>query len=111
LSAETARKIQPAQDDFADLIASDSTIQEFRAIERCESLDALLIPIFKSEYRPNYAERMHECYPIAAIKLGLGYFIICGMVIKQEAHKSLVEQTIVRICDVLSKRGSLEQFV
>jgi hypothetical protein len=111
ISAQAARKIQAAQDDFADLVTSDSTIQEFRAIERCESLDALLIPIFKSEYQPNYAERMHECYPIAAIRLGLGYFIICGMVVKQEADKTLVQQTVARICDVLSKKGRLEQFV
>jgi hypothetical protein len=108
LSHETTRQLRPANDDFADLVNSDSRVQEYRAIERCESSDAFLLPIFKSDYQPNYAERKHECYPIAAISLGLGCFIICGIVAEEEYHRSLVEQTIVRLCDVLSKNGHLK---
>ena len=107
LGSETSRLVEATRHDFADLVSSRQQVQEFRAIERCESNNSILVPVLKSEYRPNYAQRMHECYPIAAVKHGLGYFVICGMVVKDERHKTLVESMIKKLCILLCKKGNL----
>ena len=102
LRSETTRKIEAVHKDFADIVQPDSEVQEFRAIERCEANNAELVPIFKSEYQYSPTQRTHECYPVAAVRFGLGYFVICGMVVKEEGHKSLIEKTVVKICNILT---------
>ena len=108
LSVEKDGTIQHAHKDFADILPSDSKMQEFRAIERCESTEAVLVPIFKSEYQYVDTGQKHECYPIGAVRYGLGYFIICGIILTEERHKTLIERTIVRACSILAERGRLE---
>jgi hypothetical protein len=105
---KTTRTVQSAHKEFANLLQSNATVQEFRAVERCESSDNELIPIFKAQYQYAPTERTHQCYPISALHHGLGYFLICGIVVNDEAHKNLIQKTIKRICTILAERGRLE---
>lgn len=108
LRPETTRTIQPAHKEFANLLQANTTVQEFRSVERCESSDNELIPVFRAQYQNFPTERIHECYPIAAIRHGLGYFVICGMVVNKQEHKNLVENIIAKICEILANRGRLD---
>lgn len=108
LGSETTRAIQAAHKGFEDLLELSPSVQEFRAIERCESMDNELIPIFKARYKYLPTEREHQCYPVAVIRHGLGYFVICGIIVNKQEHKTLVENTVVRLCRVLSEQGRLD---
>jgi len=91
-----------------DIIDENTIIQEFRSALRCETAEAQLIPIIRSEYLYHPTGRTHECYPIAAVKYGRGYLILVGMVIKKEEDLSLVIKAIKEIIERLRKEGSLE---
>lgn len=75
-----------------------SKVREFRSAIRCESKDTKLVPILIAK----------NCYPIAAIKYGLGYLIIVGIQLKEEKCLNPVIKVIKEICNKLSREGSLE---
>jgi len=52
--------------------------------------------------------RKHECYPIAAVKYGIGYLILIGMVLKEEKDLTLVLKAIMKIIEKLRENGLLE---
>jgi hypothetical protein len=109
LGSATIRPIQLVHEKFDDLLQSITSVQEFRSIDRCESDENELIPILKSEYQYAPTQRIHECYPVAVLRYGLGYFLFCGFVVNDEAHKTLVEKSISKICVILAERGRLER--
>jgi hypothetical protein len=108
LCSETTRVVTSAHQEFSDLVPPGLEVREYRAAERCELSEVALLPILKSEYRYADTSRMHECYPIAAVRYGLGFFMICGMIISDASHRVLVEKTIRRLADILARQGDLD---
>jgi len=93
---------------FRDIIEKDLVVHEFRSALRCEHPECQLIPIIRSEYVYRPTGKKHECYPIAAVKYGLGYLILVGLVLKEDKDLSLVVRTIKGVIEKLRKRGFLE---
>jgi len=93
---------------FDDVIDRSARVTEFRSAVRCESSESRLIPIIRCEYEYGPTSRKHECYPIAAVKYGIGYLILVGMILKEEKDFSLVIRTIKKISEILNETGSLE---
>jgi hypothetical protein len=101
------RSIEAKNAAHFDIIDENTIIQEFRSALRCETAEAQLIPIIRSEYLYHRTGRKHECYPIAAVKYGRGYLIHIGMVLKKEEDLSLVIKAIKKIIEGLCKEGKL----
>jgi len=95
-------------ESFNGLIDNGVKVQEFRSALRCESSEAQLIPIIRSEYVYQPTGRKHECYPIAAVKYGIGYLILIGMALKEEKDLTLVLKAIMKIIEKLRENGLLE---
>ena len=88
--------------------SEDIAIEEFRSALRCESPEAQLVPIIRSEYTYQFTDRIHECYPIAAVKYGIGYLILVGITLNKEKDLSLVISAINKIIEKLRENGSIE---
>jgi len=67
---------------FDDLVNNETEVIEFRSAERCELIDAKVMPMLRCEYVHESTGRVHECYPVATVKYGIGYLIIIGMTLK-----------------------------
>jgi hypothetical protein len=95
---------------FEDLVDDRTEVIEFRSAQRCETADVKLIPILRAKYKYKPTGRTHECYPIAAVKYGMGYLIIVGMTLKRERINDLllVTKVIKRIIKKLHEKGSLD---
>jgi len=93
---------------FDNFIIENTKIIEFRSALRCETAEAQLIPIIRSEYKYKRTGKIHECYPIAAVKYGRGYLILVGMRLKEEKDLTLVIMAIKKIIERLREKGSLE---
>lgn len=95
-------------DSFDGIVENNLDVQEFRSALRCEHPKCQLIPIIRSEYVYQPTGRRHECYPIAAVKYGLGYLILVGMVFKEDKDLSLATSAIKKVIERLSEKGFLE---
>lgn len=93
---------------FDNFIIENTKIPEFRSALRCETAEAQLIPIIRSEYKYKHTGKIHECYPIAAVKYGRGYLILVGMRLKEEKDLTLVIIAIKKIIERLREKGTLE---
>jgi hypothetical protein len=98
-----------AVNSFNGIVGENVDVQEFRSALRCENPECHLIPIIRSEYVYQPTGRKHECFPIAAVKYGLGYLILVGMVLKDDRDLSLVTRAIKKVIQRLSEKGFLEE--
>jgi hypothetical protein len=105
---EQTRSIRAAHRQFSDLISNSEVLQEFRAAVRCESTEATMIPILASSFRYAPTGRTHECYPITAVRYGLGYFVICGMIVKDCAHADMIARVVQRLCSIIAREGTIQ---
>ena len=97
-----------AVNSFRDIVEKNLDVQEFRSALRCEHPECQLVPIIRSEYVYQPTGRKHECYPIAAVKYGLGYLILVGLRLNEDNDLRLVTRAIKKVIEKLSKRGFLE---
>jgi len=97
-----------AVNSFREIIEKNLDVQEFRSALRCEHPECQLVPIIRSEYVYQPTGRKHECFPIAAVKYGLGYLILVGLRLKEDKDLSLVTRAIKKVIEKLSKKGFLE---
>jgi len=93
---------------FSEIIESSLDVQEFRSALRCEHPECQLVPLIRSEYIYQPSGRKHECYPIAAVKYGLGYLILVGLRLNGDKDLLLVTRAIKKVIEKLSKEGVLE---
>lgn len=107
LGGERTLKVT-AVNSFNDIIEENADIQEFRSALRCEYPECQLIPIIRGEYVYQPTGRKHECYPIAAVKYGLGYLILVGMSLREDKDLLLVTRAIKKVIERLCEKGTLE---
>jgi hypothetical protein len=93
---------------FEDLIKSGDNVNEFRAAIRSESPDCVLYPLLTAQYQyspPGQQGRIHQCYPIAAVKCGLGYLVLMGISMNNPRDFEFLPSTIQAIRNKLSQSG------
>ncbi len=104
------RKVKASESDgFHGILEDRDEINEFRSALRSESTDSTLIPLLMAQYRyrPEETGRVHECYPIAAVKYGLGYLVLIGIAMTDERHLRLVPRTLEAIRKKMCQSGTL----
>jgi hypothetical protein len=74
-----------------------SKVHEFRAVRKDLTKD--VIPLLRAK-RPDFG----EVYPIAAVRKGFGYLIICGMHNKAAPEFERTSIMIDKFCDWLYKK-------
>ncbi len=104
------RKVNAKEaEGFHDILEDRDEINEFRSALRSESADSTLIPLLRAKYGygPEDTGRVHECYPIAAVKHGLGYLVLIGLAMTDDRHLRLVPKTLYAIRNRMRESGTL----
>jgi len=107
-------EVQPVEDEYfkgLEAVGNSKTVKEFRSPYRCEKSNTTLIPLLKAEYpwKKNDPSEVFDCYPIAAIKYGKGYFVFNGMALEKDRPEDFQKaiSSIQRILKKLRETGNL----
>lgn len=112
------KPVFPVEDSyFKDLVPSIGSIliKEFRSLIKSENPDIQIIPILKSysdfpiKSEGKIFNTKYPCYPIAAVRYGIGYFVFIGVnLLKCRPEDfNLVFDAMQKIFDKLKKEGQI----